>query len=73
MQIVRATADDIDFATPNAVDPANNFGTPTGSPLLDTVRYPTTPGWDATFGYGRINAYEMLKAVRDRTHPARGR
>ena len=38
------TADDIDFSTPNAVDPANNFGTPTGSPLLDTVRYPTHAG-----------------------------
>ncbi len=65
MQIVRSTADDIDFSTPNAVDPANNFGTPNGSPILDTVRYPSTPGWDATFGYGRVNTYEMLKAVRD--------
>lgn len=63
MQIVRATADDIDFATPNSVDPANNFGTPTGNPLLDTVRYPTRPGWDAIHGYGRINTYEMLRAV----------
>ncbi len=63
-QVVRATADDIDFATPNAVDPPNNVGTPTGE-LLDTVRYPTTPGWDATFGYGRVNAYEMVKEVRD--------
>jgi hypothetical protein len=65
MQLVRLTADDIDFSTPNAVDPANNFGTPTGNPLIDTVRYPTRPGWDAIHGYGRINAYEMLKAVRD--------
>ena len=65
MQIVRSTADDIDFSTPSAVDPANNFGTPNGSPILDSVRYPSTPGWDATFGYGRINAYEMLKAIRD--------
>ncbi len=69
MQIVRAGADDIDFSTPTAVDPANNFGTPNGSPLLNTVRYPTTKGWDATFGYGRINVYEMLKAVRDRRIP----
>jgi hypothetical protein len=65
MQIVRSTADDVDFSTPNAVDPANNFGTPTGNPLIDTVRYPSTKGWDATFGYGRVNAYEMVKAVRD--------
>ena len=33
--------------------------------LLDTVRYPTTPNWDATFGYGRVNIYEAVKAVRD--------
>lgn len=69
MQIVRATADDIDFSTPNAVDPANNFGTPSGNPLLDTVRYPSRPGWDAIYGYGRVNTYEMLKAVRDERIP----
>ncbi len=63
MQLVRATADDVDFSTPNAVDPANNFGTSTGG-LIDTVRYPTTKGWDATTGYGRINIYEAVKAVR---------
>lgn len=63
MQVLRATADDVDFATPNAVDPANDFGTPTGG-LLDTVRYPTTKGWDATFGYGKVNIYEAVKAVR---------
>jgi hypothetical protein len=63
MQIVRSTADDIDFATPNIIDPANNFGTSTGG-LVDTVRYPTTPGWDATFGHGRINAYEMVRTVQ---------
>ena len=65
MQIVRATADDIDFSTPASPDPANDFGTPSGNPLVDTVRYPSRAGWDATFGYGRVNAYEMLKAVRD--------
>ena len=65
MQLVRLTADDVDFGTPTAVDPPNNFGTPTGNPLIDTVRYPTRAGWDAIHGYGRINSYEMLKAVRD--------
>jgi hypothetical protein len=68
MQIVRATADDINFSTPNSVDPANDFGTSTGG-LLDTVRYPTTPGWDATFGYGRVNIYEAVKAVRNHRIP----
>ncbi|HYI62061.1 MAG TPA: DUF4214 domain-containing protein [Acidimicrobiales bacterium] len=69
MQLVRASADDIDFSTPNAVDPANNFGTPTGNPLIDTVRYPTRPGWDAIHGYGRINAYELLRAVEAEAIP----
>ncbi len=64
MQVVRTTADDVDFSTPNAVDPANDFGTPTGG-LIDTVRFPSTPHWDATYGYGRVNTYEMVKAVRD--------
>ncbi len=68
MQLVRASADDIDFATPNAVDPANNFGTPQGD-LIDTVRYPTRPGWDMIHGYGRINAYELLKAVEAEAIP----
>ena len=70
MQIVRSSADDIDFSTPNAVDPANNFGTlERVSPLLDTVRYPTDRAGTRPFGYGRINVYEMLKAVRDRRIP----
>ncbi|MBK5287762.1 MAG: VCBS repeat-containing protein [Acidimicrobiia bacterium] len=59
LQLVRTAADDVDFSTPNAVDPANDFLS--GS----TVRYPTTAGWDGTNGYGRLNAYELLKAVRD--------
>lgn len=63
MQVVRASADDIDFSTPNDVDPANEFGTPTGNPILDTVRYPSRLGWDAIHGYGRVNAYEMLRLV----------
>jgi hypothetical protein len=59
LQLARASADDIDFSTPNAVDPANDFLT--GS----TVRYPSRAGWDATHGYGRLNAYELVRAVRD--------
>ena len=37
--------------------------TPTGNPLIDTVRYQTRAGWDAVHGYGRINTYEMLRAL----------
>ena len=63
LQLARASADDIDFSTPNAVDPANDFLS--GA----TVRYPSTAGWDATHGYGRLNAYELVKAVRDARIP----
>ena len=33
------------------------------------MRYPSRPGWDATHGYGRLNAYELVKAVRDARIP----
>ena len=56
-QILRGTADDIDFATPRPpIDPPNAGG-------IDGSRYPTTPGWDATFGFGRVNAFEAVRAV----------
>lgn len=56
-QLLRATADDVDFATPTPpVDPPNNRG-------VEGTRYPTTPGWDATFGFGRVNTFEAVRAV----------
>ncbi|MFN8051124.1 MAG: S8 family serine peptidase [Acidimicrobiales bacterium] len=56
-QLLRSTADDVDFATPHPpIDPANNGG-------VDGTRYPTTPGWDATFGFGRVNTFEAVRAV----------
>ena len=64
MQIVRSTADDIDFSTPNAVDPANNFGTSDRRPRSTPCATRPRPGWDATFGYGRINATRCCKAVQ---------
>lgn len=57
-QVLRATADDIDFSTPNARDRANQFRDPYGQ-----GRFPSVKGWDATHGYGRANAYEMVRAV----------
>ncbi len=56
-QLLRGTADDIDFATPNANEPANDVR---GD---NFERYPTGPGWDATFGYGRVNTYEAVRAI----------
>ena len=55
MQLVRTTADDVDFS--------GDLGESQGG-LVDTVRYPTTPGWDAVHGAGRVNAYELVKAAR---------
>ncbi len=56
-QLLRGTADDIDFATPAPGEPANEQATP------GFWRYPTTPGWDATTGFGRVNTFEALRAV----------
>ncbi len=57
-QLLRAGADDIDFSTPNAVDPPNEDTDDFG-----VRRFPTVRGWDATTGYGRINAYESVSAA----------
>lgn len=59
-QLLRATADDVDFSTPNHYDRANNDRDPYGQ-----ERYPTVHGWDATFGFGRVNTYESLRAIID--------
>ncbi|UDY37275.1 S8 family serine peptidase [Dermatobacter hominis] len=73
-QVLRATADDVDLSTPNVHDPANEDVDDLGQ-----RRFPTSRGWDATTGYGRINAYEAVRAVQlgaippeaDLTGPAR--
>jgi len=56
-QLLRGTADDVDFSTPYPGEAANDEGSDPG------YRYPTTPGWDATFGFGRVNAYEAVRAA----------
>ncbi len=58
-QLLRATADDIDFATPRPGEPANDARNDAFE------RYPTTPGWDATFGFGRVNAFEAVRAAAE--------
>ena len=57
-QLIRAGADDIDFSTPNGIDPANEFMDDFGQD-----RFPTARGWDAAHGYGQINLYESVRAV----------
>lgn len=53
MQLLRAGSDDIDL--PEA----------SGDPL----RFPSQPGWDRYFGYGRINAERSLALLRARAIP----
>ena len=58
-QLLRSTADDVDFSSPGTpvIDPAN-------APGIDGFgRYATRPGWDATFGFGRVNTYEAVRAA----------
>ncbi|HMY88898.1 MAG TPA: hypothetical protein PLR40_16195, partial [Microthrixaceae bacterium] len=57
-QVLRATADDVDFSTPAAPDPANEDVDDLGQ-----HRFPTVRGWDATTGFGRVNAYEAVRSV----------
>ena len=63
-QVIRATADDIDFSTPNAIDPANDMTDDFGQ-----RRFPSVRGWDASHGFGRINSYESVKAVVNHNIP----
>ncbi len=63
-QLLRAGADDVDFSTPNAVDPANEDTDDFG-----VKRFATVKGWDATTGYGRINAYESVLAASEGNIP----
>ena len=67
-QLLRATADDIDFSTPNASIRANELTDDFGQRRFESVK-----GWDATHGYGRVNAYEAVRRRGDGRHPARGR
>jgi len=60
-QIIAMTADDIDFS-PSFYKV--NVG------VLDAIlgpseRFHSTGGWDPYFGYGRVNAYEAVKAVEE--------
>lgn len=59
-QIIATTADDINFITPVPY---------TFRVFPETERYPATAGWDPFFGYGRINAARMVKAVKENKIP----
>ena len=56
IQLLIATADDIDV--PESLGPD-----------ADPEKYPSHPGFDLYFGYGRINVGRAVEAVRDRRIP----
>jgi hypothetical protein len=59
-QIISTTADDINFVTPVLY---------TLRPFPETERYPATQGWDPFFGYGRVNAARMVRAISENKIP----
>lgn len=54
-QLVMTNVDDIDV-------PESRPGHPDHDP---TRYFPSRPGWDQRFGYGRLNTYRAVSAVRD--------
>lgn len=58
-QIITMSADDIDFSGDYAV----RF------PVFKTRRFPSGPGWDPYFGYGRVNAGEAVRMVAEQRIP----
>jgi hypothetical protein len=56
--LLQNTADDIDFAT--AKPP---FGPPMNYVTTLGTRFPSTPGWDPYFGFGRLNADRLVDEV----------
>ncbi len=58
-QIIAMTAQDIDFSPASH---AVSFG-PLDAAIGPSLRFPSNPGWDPYFGYGRVNAYEAVMAV----------
>src|SRR5262249_7282786 len=53
-QLLIGTVDDI--AIPESIPGAANY---------NPQWYPSLPGWDQRFGYGRVNARRAVEAVRD--------
>ncbi|MBX3285473.1 MAG: hypothetical protein KF703_09045 [Actinobacteria bacterium] len=70
-QLFAANADDIDFGTPTATDPANNYARKCASCIdfFPTESFPSRKGWDQVHGFGRVNAYEAVRLVKAKRIP----
>lgn len=64
-QLFRLAADDIDFSTPRAPGPPNNFATT----LPASMRFVTTAGWDQISGFGRLSANKLVRLVTAKSIP----
>jgi Subtilase family len=51
------------------VDDINVPESQMSAPNYNRQFYPSLPGWDQRFGYGRVNARNILEAIRDRKIP----
>jgi hypothetical protein len=59
-QLFTMNADDVDFLTAKPPAPAANYAT---DQSVSSRRFPSIPGYDEYFGYGRANADRMVRAV----------
>ncbi len=53
-QLLRTTTDDINVPESQPTHP-----------MYDNSKYPSLPGWDQRFGYGRTNARRAMESLRD--------
>src|SRR5438132_12666475 len=61
-QLIATPADDMNFVTP--IDYTARTGFP-----VPTERYPASEGWDPFFGYGRVKADRLVRAVAQNKIP----
>lgn len=62
-QLMTQTADDVDFLTPST----SGYGPPANYAVaapVPTTRYPSQPGYDMYFGYGRLDAAAIVQRVQ---------
>ncbi len=69
----RLSAEEIYQLLARTTDDINVPQSQPGHPMFDDTKYPSLPGWDQRFGYGRTNARRAMEWLRDGKIPPRGR